>query len=191
MGEQVFLLCSHEHPVYFKLGGNNVLPGKWAWWGKKKNKQNIYWCARFLNGVYQHTRKGLSSIKGDFKLMRCCRSKQLIDIIMSPGGYTADNFKNRSSLNKAVAYIVPLQADLPLNGDVQKVKVVNYLFVSFFPMFFMLFIPISVNYILGWRYWGVKTKMQQVQPWSATVYFREPSKTLQHQVSACKGFLYV
>lgn len=86
---------------------------------------------------------------GGFKLVRCYRSKQLIDIAMPPGGYTADYLKNQSNLNKAVAYIVPLQADLPLNGDVQKVKVVNYVFVSFFPMFFMLLITISVNYILG------------------------------------------
>ncbi|XP_073804140.1 uncharacterized protein [Danio rerio] len=52
--------------------------------------------------------------------MCCCRSKQLIDIIMPPDGYSVNFLKNRSSLNKAVAYVVPLQCNLPLNGDHQK-----------------------------------------------------------------------
>ncbi|XP_073805043.1 uncharacterized protein isoform X3 [Danio rerio] len=52
--------------------------------------------------------------------MCCCRSKQLINIVMPPDGYSVNFPKNRSSLNKAVAYIVPLQCNLPLNGDHQK-----------------------------------------------------------------------
>lgn len=59
---------------------------------------------------------------GGFKLMHCCRSRQLIDIDMPPEGYSVNYLKERSSLNKAVAYIVPLQCDLALNGDNQKIS---------------------------------------------------------------------
>lgn len=61
--------------------------------------------------------------------MHCCRSRQLIDIDMPPEGYSVNYLKERSSLNKAVAYIVPLQCDLPLNGDNQKVTYTSYFFV--------------------------------------------------------------
>lgn len=66
---------------------------------------------------------------GGFKLMHCCRSRQLIDIDMPPEGYSVNYLKERSSLNKAVAYIVPLQCDLPLNGDNQKVSYTSYFFL--------------------------------------------------------------
>ncbi|XP_077065650.1 uncharacterized protein LOC143718474 [Siphateles boraxobius] len=62
---------------------------------------------------------------GGFKLMRCCRSRQLIDIAMPTEGYSVEYLKETSNLNKAVAYIVPLQCDLPLNGDIQKVDSVR------------------------------------------------------------------
>ncbi|KAG1925798.1 hypothetical protein F2P79_025282 [Pimephales promelas] len=52
--------------------------------------------------------------------MRCCRSRKLIDIVMPPEGYSVQYLKDTSNLIKAVAYIVPLQCDLPLNGDIQK-----------------------------------------------------------------------
>jgi len=61
--------------------------------------------------------------------IRCCRSRQLIDIVMPPEGYSVKYLKETSNLNKAVAYIVPLQCDLPLTGDIQKVSCIGYFFV--------------------------------------------------------------
>ncbi|XP_059927628.1 uncharacterized protein LOC132472164 isoform X2 [Gadus macrocephalus] len=46
--------------------------------------------------------------------MRSCRSRDLIVIPMPAGGYTVSFLKNNSSLNKAVAYIVPIQHNLTL-----------------------------------------------------------------------------
>ncbi len=50
---------------------------------------------------------------------------------MPPGGSTAEYLKGRSTLKKAVAYIVPLRNGLPLNMEVQQVRyLVKYLLVS-------------------------------------------------------------
>jgi len=48
---------------------------------------------------------------------------------MPPEGYSVKYLKDTSNLIKAVAYIVPLQCDLPLNGDIQKVSYIRYFFV--------------------------------------------------------------
>lgn len=99
--------------------------------GKKKVRFNDVQCTsqdfiKTLEEAFPPLRQS-----GGFKLMRCCRSKQLIDIVMPPEGYSINYLKNRSSLNKAVAYIVPLQCDLALNGDKQNVSNVNYFCVHY------------------------------------------------------------
>lgn len=49
---------------------------------------------------------------GGFKLMRCSRSRRLVELPVPYGGYTVSFLKGESGLNKAVAYVVPIQADL-------------------------------------------------------------------------------
>lgn len=51
---------------------------------------------------------------GGFKIMRCCRNRKLIDLPVPAGGYTVLYLKQDSGLNRAVAYLVPLQCDLNL-----------------------------------------------------------------------------
>ena len=51
---------------------------------------------------------------GGFKLMRSYRGRQLGDIPMPPEGYTVQYLKETSGLNRAVAYVVPFQASLPI-----------------------------------------------------------------------------
>ncbi|KAL0973698.1 hypothetical protein UPYG_G00209770 [Umbra pygmaea] len=53
---------------------------------------------------------------GGFKLMRCCRSRQFIEIPMPPQGYTISFLRIESGLNKAVAYIIPLQYQLDIRS---------------------------------------------------------------------------
>ena len=60
-------------------------------------------------------------LAGGFKIMRSCRSRDLIDIPMPAGGYTVSFLKNNSSLNKAVAYIVPMQHNITLK-EVENVR---------------------------------------------------------------------
>lgn len=54
---------------------------------------------------------------GGFKIMRCCRSRKLIDLPVPAGGYTVSYLKEDSGLNRAVAYVVPLQSDLILMAE--------------------------------------------------------------------------
>ncbi len=61
---------------------------------------------------------------GGFKIMRCCRSRQLIDIAMPPGGYTARFLKDHSTLNKAIGYIVPIQVDLNATPELPQAQVI-------------------------------------------------------------------
>lgn len=97
----------------------------------------------------ENTFPPLKNCRG-FKIMRCCRSRQLIDVVMPPGGYTAEYIKNRSTLKKAVAYIVPLQNDLPLNMAVQQVRyVVNYLLI-FLPVLFSC--ALTLTHLCKWHY---------------------------------------
>nr|XP_055062624.1 uncharacterized protein LOC129445441 [Misgurnus anguillicaudatus] len=60
---------------------------------------------------------------GGFKIMRASRNKDLIDIPVPSGGYTIDYFRHESGLNRAMAYIVPLQhrltpCDLQVNNEI-------------------------------------------------------------------------
>ena len=121
---------------------------------------------------------------GGFKLMRCGKSKQLIDI-MPQGGYTADYLKNLSNLNKAVAYIVPLQADLPWMRMDKRLNMSLYILYIFLCYAFMSSISIFVYYILGWKCGGVVAKLQQLQSKTAVVFLTKTPTTLQHEVSHC------
>ncbi|XP_041862233.1 uncharacterized protein LOC121653056 [Melanotaenia boesemani] len=49
---------------------------------------------------------------GGFKLMRCGRNRVLVDIAMPSSGYSVRYLRLESGLNKALAYIVPLQRKL-------------------------------------------------------------------------------
>jgi len=51
-------------------------------------------------------------VGGGFVLKRCCRRRRLVELPVPQGGYTVAYLKHLSGLNKAVCYIVPIQADL-------------------------------------------------------------------------------
>lgn len=127
MGAHIFLLCYSEYKTNSQCWGKYVPPGKWAW--QKKGRFCDVQCTpqEFIMIIEESF--PLLNHAGGFKLMRCCRSRLLMDIAMPPEGYSVIYLKERSSLNKAVAYIVPLQWDLPLNGDNQKVSYISYFFV--------------------------------------------------------------
>lgn len=58
---------------------------------------------------------------GGFKIMRSTRNKSLVDIPIPPDGYTVEYLKHESGLNRAMAYIVPLQHRLmPCNQQVDE-----------------------------------------------------------------------
>nr|XP_055049535.1 uncharacterized protein LOC129435049 isoform X3 [Misgurnus anguillicaudatus] len=118
MGAHIFLLLSNEYCRNTNAGRKHVLTGERAW--EKKLRFDDVQCtpSDFINTIEE----AFSALKmaGGFKLMRCGQSKQLFDIPIPPGGYSVEFLKNRSNLNKAVAYIVPLQCDLPLNANGQQ-----------------------------------------------------------------------
>ena len=49
---------------------------------------------------------------GGFKLYKSNRAGELIKIDMPPGGYSVSFLRNESELNRAVAYVVPIQRRL-------------------------------------------------------------------------------
>lgn len=55
--------------------------------------------------------------------MRCARSRALIQIPVPNFGYSVKFFRSESSLNKALAYIVPLQQALYTEPEEPEVKV--------------------------------------------------------------------
>lgn len=58
--------------------------------------------------------------------MRATRNKSLVDIPMPSGGYTIDYLRYESELNRAVAYIVPLQQRLmPCNQQQVEEQVIK------------------------------------------------------------------
>nr|XP_055031634.1 uncharacterized protein LOC129420650 [Misgurnus anguillicaudatus] len=91
---------------------NNIL--KLSGLGKKR--------VRFedMNGSFaDFTRKIVEmfpaiQMAGAFKVMRSARGRQLVDIPMPPEGYSIPYLRMESGLNKAVAYIVPIQNSIPV-----------------------------------------------------------------------------
>lgn len=62
--------------------------------------------------------------------MRTARGRQLVDIPMLPEGYSIPYLRLESGLNKAVAYIVPIQNSIPLvrQEDTTEVTVIKGFF---------------------------------------------------------------
>lgn len=71
---------------------------------------------------------------GGFKVMRATRNKSLVDIPMPAGGYTIDYLRYESGLNRAMAYIVPLQQRLmPCNQQQVEEQVIKKYVIFFQP----------------------------------------------------------
>lgn len=60
---------------------------------------------------------------GGFKIMRCGRSRALTQIPVPNSGYSMKFLQSESSLNKALAYIVPLQQAIYIEPEDSEVKV--------------------------------------------------------------------
>lgn len=67
---------------------------------------------------------------GAFKVMRSARGRQLVDIPMPPEGYSIPYLRLESGLNKAVAYIVPIQNSIPVvrQEDIAEVTNISFYF---------------------------------------------------------------
>lgn len=60
---------------------------------------------------------------GGFKIMRCGRSRALTPIPVPNSSYSVKFLRSESNLNKALAYIVPLQQAIYIEPEEPEVKV--------------------------------------------------------------------
>lgn len=93
-----------------------------------------------MNGSFADFTKTIGEVfpalkrAGPFKIMRTARGRQLVDIPMPPGGYSIPYLRLESGLNKAVAYIVPIQNSIPLvrQEDTAEVTVIKFILLNTF-----------------------------------------------------------
>lgn len=97
--------------------------------GKRRVRFKVSKCSfrEFCTALYEFFPALKDS--GGFKIMRATRNKSLVDIPMPSGGYTIDYLRHESGLNRAMAYIVPLQQRLmPCNQQVDYIRLQQVVF---------------------------------------------------------------
>lgn len=105
-----FCLAHPETDVAPSLEERSVLQSLGL--GKKRitfcdnNGSHAEFCQKLMNAYPQLQEAG------GFKLMRCGRSRRLVDIPMPSAGYSVRFLRLDSGLNKALAYILPLQLSI-------------------------------------------------------------------------------
>lgn len=91
-----------------------------------------------MNGSFADFTKTMGQVfpalkrAGPFKMMRTARGRQLVDIPMPPEGYSIPYLRLGSGLDKAVAYIVPIQNSIPLvrQKDTAEVTVIKFILIK-------------------------------------------------------------